>query len=212
MKVPIAMSASQPPLEQISQRPRAYVADGFISAAEIADVLARYDGDQARESLGIEWGSGIAGISGELPVARDALLGALAARIEAALGFGNTLPGASFRFRRYALGDFHPAHVDCYAIAGHHLVATALIYLTDAEDGGETLFPDAAGGPLAIAARRGRMALWFNYTPDGEIDPFSRHQSEALVAGEKATLAYFVYAPLFCAAIEPATARMLEPA
>jgi hypothetical protein len=144
--------------------------------------------------------------------ARDALLGQLATRIEAALGFGNTLPGASFRFRRYALGDFHPAHVDCYAIAGHHLVATALIYLTDALDGGETIFPDAETGPLAIASRRGRLALWFNYTQDGEIDQRSRHRSQALRAGEKATLAYFVYAPIACAAIEPAVARQLERA
>jgi prolyl 4-hydroxylase len=205
------MNATHPSLEQISQFPRAYKAEGFVSAAEIATVLGRYDGPQAA-APGIAWDNGIAGISGELPVARDALLGDLAARIEAALGFANTLPGASFRFRRYALGDFHPAHVDCYAIAGHHLVATALIYLTDADEGGETLFPDAAGGPLVIAARRGRLALWFNYTPDGEIDHFSRHQSEALVAGEKATLAWFVYAPIACAASEPAVARLLETA
>ncbi len=204
------MTAMRPPLEKISQFPRAYVADRFISQSEIVDILARYSPGQTTRGGDIEWDSGIAGTSGELAVTSDPLLGELAARIEAALGFSATLPGATFRFRQYAHGDFHPAHVDCYEIAGQHLVATALIYLTDALDGGETVFPDAPGGPLAIAARRGRLALWFNYTQDGAIDRYSRHLSEALRAGEKATLAYFVYAPLACAAIEPAATRQLE--
>lgn len=205
------MSSVRQSLTQISQKPRAYVADDFISATGIADILARYGDDQAAEESGIAWGSGIAGVSGELPVANDPALGELASRIEAALGFANMLPDASFRFRRYAPGDFHPAHVDCYEIAGHHLVATALVYLTDVQDGGETLFPDALNGPFAINPRAGRLALWFNYTADGAIDPRSRHRSEMLRSGTKATLAYFVYAPLSCAAIEPAV-RVLEAA
>ena len=121
-----------------------------------------------------------------------------------ALGFSGALIDPTFRFRRYGPGEFHPAHVDCYEIAGHHLVATALIYLTDPLEGGETVFPDAEGGPAIIAARAGRLALWFNYTPDGAVDGRSRHRSELLTRGEKATLAYFVYAPLACAAIQPA--------
>ena len=200
------------PLEQISQSPRVYIADGFLAARDIADVLARHGEDQAAQDPGIAWDSGIAGTSGELPVEDDPVLRALASRIEAALGFATTLPGATFRFRRYTHGDFHPAHVDCYAIAGHHLVATALVYLTDANNGGETVFPEAADGPLAIAARRGRLALWFNYTREGEIDRRSLHRSEELRAGEKATLAYFVCAPLACAAIEPAARCLAEAA
>lgn len=200
------------PLEQISKSPRVYVANGFISASDIADVLARYGENRAAQVTGIEWNNGIAGTSGELPVESDPMLDALASRIEATLGFATTLPGATFRFRRYAHGDFHPAHVDCYAIAGHHLVATALVYLTDARDGGETVFPEAEEGPLAIAARRGRLALWFNYTRDGDIDRRSLHRSEELRAGEKATLAYFVYAPLACAAIEPVARCLAEAA
>lgn len=195
----------------ISESPRVYVADGFASAREIDHVLALYGGETPRADLRIAWDTGLAGRSGELPVAGDPVLSGLAARIETALGFGSRLAGPTFRFRRYALGDHHPAHVDCYAIAGQHLVATALVYLTDAQDGGETVFPDAPSGPLAIAARRGRLALWFNYTPDGEVDRRSRHRSEVLRRGEKSTLAYFVYAPLACAAGEPTLARLAEP-
>lgn len=205
------MSLAHPLLKQISQSPRAYVADSFISASEIAEILARYAEERVAQDLDIEWGRGVAGTSSELPVAYDPLLGQLASRIEAAFGFANRLPGATFRFRRYAHGDFHPAHVDCYEIAGHHLVATALLYLNDARDGGETVFPDASTGRLAIASRKGRLALWFNYTADGAIDPRSLHRSEELRGSEKVTLAYFVYAPLACAAIEPSAASALEP-
>ena len=204
------MSALHPPLEQISHNPRAYVADGFMSERDMATVLARFGDHRPSMDFGIEWDSGIAGTSGELPVASDPVLAELSARIEALLGYASTLPDATFRFRRYALGDYYPAHVDCYEIAGHHLVATALVYLTDALDGGETVFPDALDGPLTIAARKGRLALWLNYTVDGAIDRRSLHRSEELRAGEKATLAFFVYAPLACAAIEPVAARIFE--
>lgn len=196
--------------ECISASPRVYVADGFVTAAETAAVLSRYDGAAA---AGVDWSSGIAGMSCELAISADPLLADIAARVEAVLGFGCTLGDSTFRFRRYAIGDFHPPHVDCYEIDGMHLVATALVYLTDATAGGETMFPDAERGPLAISARAGRLALWFNYTPDGEIDSASMHQSEALVAGEKATIAYFIYAPLACTSMMPrATERALQPA
>lgn len=188
-------------LEQASSRPRAFVADGFITPRETARVLARYDAGEP--IAGVEWNRSVAGTSAELPLGADPRLAAIAARIEAALGFECSLPDPTFRFRRYAPGDHHPLHVDCYEIAGHFLVATALVYLTDALAGGETTFPDADAGPLVITPRAGRLALWFNYTPDGEVDLRSRHRSEPLISGEKATLAYFVYAPLGCAAITP---------
>ena len=189
---------------QIGGNPRVYLADGFAADGEIAHVLGRYANQP--DNLGIAWDQTIAGVSGELPIDADRVLAALANRIEAVLGFGNALADRSFRFRSYAHGDYHPAHVDCYEIAGHHLVATALVYLTDALDGGETAFPDACPVPLTIAARRGRLALWFNYTPDGSVDRLSSHRSEALQLGEKTTLAYFVYAPIACAALGPVAA------
>jgi hypothetical protein len=197
----------------ISESPRVYMVDGFASAREIDHALALYGGETPRADLRVAWDTGLAGRSGELPVTSDPVLGELATRIETMLGFATGLPDQCFRFRRYAPGDYHPAHVDCHEIAGQHLVATALVYLTDALDGGETVFPEALPGPLVFAARRGRLAIWFNYTPDGQVDRRSRHRSEILRRGTKSTLAYFVYAPLACAAVGPALARRLaEPA
>lgn len=195
--------------QPVSISPRVFVADGFVSDPEVAKVLARYDASGVPNAA-VHWDTGLAGRSAELPVADDPLLGVLARRIEDVLGFGCELPDPTFRYRRYAPGDYHPAHVDCYEIEGLHLVATAILYLTDARDGGETVFPEFAA-PVVIAARRGRLALWFNYTPDGRPDPCSRHRSERLQAGEKATLAYFVYAPLSCSARAPRVAARRRP-
>lgn len=190
------MSSEIRPLVRLAQCPRVYVQDDFVSFEDIRHVLARYGTREALSALGIDWDANETGLSGELPLADDPVLKRLSGRIEAIVGFPCTLTDATFRFRRYGIGDFHPPHLDKYQIAGSHLVATALLYLTDAVEGGETVFPDALPEPVSISAKVGRLAIWFNYEANGDVDQRSRHRSDKLVAGDKATLAYFVYAPI----------------
>lgn len=196
------MSAEIRPLVRLAQSPRVYVQDDFISFEDIRHVLARYGTREALSALKIDWDANETGLSGELPIADDPVLQRLSERIEEIIGFRCTLTDNTFRFRRYEIGDFHPAHLDRYQISGSHLVATALVYLTDAVQGGETVFPDALPEPVAITSKTGRLAIWFNYEGNGDPDERSRHRSEKLVAGEKATLAYFIYAPLEKAATQ----------
>jgi hypothetical protein len=49
---------------------------------------------------------------------------------------------------------------------------------------------------VSIVPKAGRLTIWFNHEPNGDVDRSSQHRSEKLVAGDKATIAYFVYAPL----------------
>jgi hypothetical protein len=200
------MQSASGPLVRLSEKPRVFVQDDFVSAEEIQHVLERYGTPQALDARGIEWDSSNAGLYSELPIADDPVLVQVAKRIERTLGFGCALTHNFFRFRRYAIGDFHPLHIDKYTIAGMHLVATALVYLTDAVEGGETFFPDAVPTPVSIQPKAGRLSIWFNHEPNGEVDNASRHRSEKLVAGDKATIAYFVYAPLERACVNPDTA------
>lgn len=200
------MQIAPGPLVRLSEKPRVYVQDDFATAEEIQHVLGRYGTRQALETRGIDWDTNETGLSGELPISNDPVLARLAEHIERLLGFGCTLSHSTFRFRRYAIGDFHPLHIDKYTIAGAHLVATALVYLTDALEGGETVFPDALPTSVSIQAKAGRIAIWFNHEPNGDVDHASRHRSEKLVAGDKATIAYFVYAPLDRARVNPTTA------
>ncbi len=195
------MPALQGPLVRLAEKPRVYMQDDFVTEDVIQHVLERYGTPLALEARGIEWSANETGLSGELPIDEDPVLANLAERIEAVLGFRCTLKHNTFRFRRYALGDFHPLHIDKYSIAGASLVATTLVYLTDAIAGGETSFPDAFPSPASIVPKAGRLAIWFNHEPNGDVDVSSRHRSEKLVAGDKATLAYFVYAPLERAAV-----------
>jgi RimK-like ATP-grasp domain/2OG-Fe(II) oxygenase superfamily len=199
------MSSDSRSLVRLAQSPRVYMQDDFVTLDDIQHVLVRYGTREALEACGIHWDKNETGLSGELPLDADPLLAHLAKRIEDLLGFSSALSHNTFRFRRYGIGEFHPPHIDTYKIAGKHLVATALIYLTDANRGGETVFPDALPTPVSIVPKTGRLGLWFNHEPNGDIDQRSRHRSEKLVEGDKATLAYFVYAPLEKAKTQIAT-------
>ncbi len=193
------MSTDIGSLERLAEQPRVYMLDDFVTDEVCQHVLNRYGTKEALTSHGIAWAQSEAGLAGELPIAADPVLVRLSEQITEILGFRCVLVGDTFRFRRYSTGDFHPLHIDKYVIRGAHLVATAIVYLTDAEEGGETVFPDALPKPVAIKPKARRLAIWFNHEPNGDVDKRSLHRSDKLVAGDKANLAYFVYAPLDCA-------------
>jgi len=189
------------PLTQLSHSPRVFVGDGFVSEDEIAHVLqlGRPDAVALR---GLAARQDRTGFSCELPVAGDVVLEAVRSRLADTFGIVNEV-GQTFRFRRYGETESHPPHLDCYEIAGHSLVLTALINLVDCERGGQTRFPRAWPEPLAIDARRGRLVSWFNYYPNGAPDQSSYHDGAPVEAGEKVTITAFVYAPLSAASRRP---------
>ncbi len=65
---------------------------------------------------------------------------------------------------------------------GGQRVATAIIYLADTEEGGETIFPKAE---IDVKARKGNLMLFYSCTPDGETDPQSLHGGAPVLKGEK---------------------------
>eukprot|EP00997_Jenningsia_sp_PLL12_P011347 NODE_891_length_1390_cov_99.448173_g727_i1.p2 GENE.NODE_891_length_1390_cov_99.448173_g727_i1~~NODE_891_length_1390_cov_99.448173_g727_i1.p2 ORF type:complete len:137 (+),score=37.11 NODE_891_length_1390_cov_99.448173_g727_i1:744-1154(+) len=90
-------------------------------------------------------------------------------------------------------------------------MATFLMYLTDVEDGGETIFPGVSrkvrtGLPplnffekkhpdmrpycnsekvFKVKAKRGRAVFFFNHLPDLQIDSYSLHGACPIKAGNK---------------------------
>eukprot|EP00884_Botryococcus_braunii_P010482 jgi/Botrbrau1/19435/Bobra.0338s0058.2 len=80
---------------------------------------------------------------------------------------------------------------------GGQRMATVLMYLTEAEEGGETVFPEAetkvdgegwsecARKGLAVKTRKGDALLFYSMTPDGEVDPRSLHGSCPTTKGDK---------------------------
>jgi hypothetical protein len=186
----------------VAEQPRVWVADGFLSPAEAETVLALIPepGSEAAQMLGAK--ADETGFSVELPVDHGALLGEICERLTALLGVENAVAD-TFRFRRYHPGEGHPEHLDCFEIGGSSLVFTALMHLEDGAEGGDTLFPEAEGEPLAVAPRRGRLVVWGNYRDGGTPDPSSLHAGTPLHDGRKTTLTWFVYAPLAAAAHTP---------
>lgn len=155
-------------------------------------MLAIAADEAALAARGVETRRNETGFSFELPVAGDPALEGLAARMEAAAGLRNEF-GGFLRFRRYAPGESHPPHLDAYVVEDLSLVATALLYLTDVEEGGETHFPAARPGPVSIEPRRGRLAIWWNYDAAGRPEEASLHEALPVVRGTKATVAHFIY-------------------
>jgi prolyl 4-hydroxylase len=175
----------------LSAVPRIYLATDFLSPSECEHVLARAAAAEigARSPAGAK--RDVTGFSHEMPVEGDPVTERIRCRIHDCIGFVNDF-GHTLRFRRYRAGEYHPLHHDDYAICRSVLVATALIWLTDTPEGGETRFP-AAAMPLEIRPRRGALLLWFNRTPEGAVDPAAIHEALPVRRGEKATITAFIY-------------------
>lgn len=210
--------------QQIASSARLYVADDFIDGREIESLL-RFGADAENEFRGIAISRDdfadharancetakhdATGFSFEMRREGNHVLNAISARMEAALGFANCR-GGSMRFRRYHPGEYHPLHFDNYQIGDHHLIATAMIWLTDTESGGQTRFPHCAPAPVMLEPRAGRLAVWLNCRPDGSIDRDAMHEALPVIRGTKTTLTNFVYGafeaiPAFSRGLSPRT-------
>jgi prolyl 4-hydroxylase len=100
--------------------------------------------------------------------------------------------GEPFQVARYEPGQEYVPHFDFFdpdqtglaaqiGKAGQR-VATVLIYLQAPASGGATVFPHAE---LSIAPQAGAALVFWNVTPDGNVDALSLHGSAPVEAGEK---------------------------
>ncbi|KAK6117345.1 hypothetical protein DH2020_048936 [Rehmannia glutinosa] len=91
--------------------------------------------------------------------------------------------GEDIQVLRYEPGQKYDPHYDYFTdkvniARGGHRIATVLMYLTDVEKGGETVFPSAE-------PRKGDALLFFSLYPNAVPDPASLHAGCPVDEGEK---------------------------
>lgn len=108
----------------------------------------------------------------------------------------------AFNVLRYEIGQRYNSHYDAFSPVEYgpqksQRVASFLLYLSDVEEGGETVFPFENGinmdgtydfqqcVGLKVKPRQGDGLLFYSLLPNGTIDPTSLHGSCPVIKGEK---------------------------
>ncbi|TVU27622.1 hypothetical protein EJB05_19116, partial [Eragrostis curvula] len=197
--------------EVISWEPRAFVYHNFLSKEECKHIigLARphlVKSTVADSKTGKSNDSRVRTCSGMfLQRGRDKVIRAIEKRI-ADYTFIPVEHGEGLQVLHFEAGQKYEPHFD-YFLDEHNTkngglrMATLLIYLSDVEEGGETIFPDAnvnssslpwyselsecARRGLAIKPKMGDALLFWSMKPDATLDPLSLHGGCPVIRGNK---------------------------
>ncbi|MBA0858325.1 hypothetical protein Goshw_024206 [Gossypium schwendimanii] len=220
---------------QLSWRPRAFIYKGFLSSEE-CDHLIILAKDKLEKSMVADDVSGQS-IESEARTSSgmflEKALDEVVADIEARIAAWTFLPVGPFAFDldtalqtengealqilHYQHGQKYEPHVDYFydkvnLERGGHRIATVLMYLSDVESGGETVFPnsegkltqpkddswsDCAKTGYAVKPRKGDALLFFNLHPDTTTDPKSLHGSCPVIKGEKWSATKWIHVQSF---------------
>jgi len=190
-------AAGGPWIETISWSPRAWVYHGFLTVEE-ADHIINLGKDHVYESQ-------VVGTTGQSvkSTARTSsgmfITGAMASdpvvlRAQKRIAQWSQIPeenGESFYLIRYEKGQQYVPHYDYFSndangepfIRGWgNRMATVLLYLQPAEEGGETIFPEAS---IIVTPKKGDAILFFDMNADGTVDPRSLHGGRPVIKGVK---------------------------
>ncbi|WVZ58962.1 hypothetical protein U9M48_009177 [Paspalum notatum var. saurae] len=211
---------------QLSWRPRAFLHRGFLSDEE-CDHLIALAKDKLEKSMVADNESGKS-VQSEVRTSSGMFLekkqitkckidiltkmltwqDEVVARIEDRISAWTFLPaenGESIQILHYQNGEKYEPHYDYFhdknnqALGGHR-IATVLMYLSNVEKGGETIFPSAQGklsqpkddtwsecarNGYAVKPVKGDALLFFSLHPDATTDPDSLHGSCPVIEGQK---------------------------
>ncbi len=164
----------------------------FLDADE-CDVLVRLIDDVARPSTlykGTEIEAYRTSYSGDVPQTEPQIRiveRRLSDLLGIDLGWGETVQG-----QRYAPGQEYRGHCDWFDVHADYWKGesrnggqrswTAMAYLNNVEEGGETEFTQLG---FAIPPQRGSLVFWNNALPDGRTNPATLHAAKPVVRGVK---------------------------
>lgn len=198
-------------VEVISWEPRAFVYHNFLSKDECEYLidLAKPHMQKSTvvdEKTGKSKDSRVRTSSGTfLPRGRDKIIRAIEKRI-ADFTFIPVEHGEGLQVLHYEVGQKYEPHFDYFldefnTVNGGQRIATVLMYLSDVEEGGETVFPSAKGnfstvqywnelsecgkGGLSARPKMGDALLFWSMKPDATLDPSSLHAGCPVIRGDK---------------------------
>jgi hypothetical protein len=179
---------------RLAERPDIWAFDGFFSDSEIEAVTALFLDEAWLNERAMTYGPDKAGFCAEAETETTPVLISARNRVADALGLPREAAD-SVRFRWYQEGNAHRPHTDAYVLDGTILAVSALIYLAEPDEGGETVFENSLPDPVRITPVRGRLVAWTNLDAHGNTDPHSRHEAMRVWRGEKGALLFFFYLP-----------------
>ncbi|KAJ3673916.1 hypothetical protein LUZ60_005908 [Juncus effusus] len=195
---------------QLSWHPRAFLYTGFLTDDE-CDHLINLAKDKLEKSMVADNESGKS-VASEVRTSsgmflekhQDDVVGGIEERI-ATWTFLPPENGESIQILHYENGEKYEPHFDYFhdknnqALGGHR-IATVLMYLSNVEKGGETIFPNSEGKlsqpkddswsecatkGYSVKPRKGDALLFFSLRPDATTDTDSLHGSCPVIKGEK---------------------------
>ncbi|VAI22255.1 unnamed protein product [Triticum turgidum subsp. durum] len=184
------------PYQILSWQPRALYFPQFATAEQCENVVKTAKARLRPSTLALRKGEseettkGIRTSSGTFLSAEEDPTGALA-EIETKIAKATMMPrshGEPFNVLRYEIGQKYASHYDAFDPAQYgpqksQRVASFLLYLTDVEEGGETMFPYENGDNmnigydyeqcigLKVKPRKGDGLLFYSLMLNGTIDP-----------------------------------------
>jgi len=185
------------PCEQICESPSAWLLKDVLTDEECAHLI-RLGQDKMKPSLTVdaETGEHIQVDSRTssltfLVLRADPIVAAIEEKISDLVNIP-VENGEGLQLLRYQIGQEYKPHFDAFdtktpgglkaAQKGGQRVATILLYLSDVEEGGETIFPEVN---LKVPARKRQGLLFYSLYDDGTVDPKSLHGGAPVIKGEK---------------------------
>jgi prolyl 4-hydroxylase len=189
-----------PPVQPLSTAPRAAACEGFMTAAECA-YLCKALKPALQPSMVVDPATGAmvphpvrssdAATFGVF--AEDLVVNALNRRIAAVSGT-RLEQGEPLQLLRYRPGGEYKPHMDALPADPNQRVLTALVYLSDDYEGGETSFPRTG---LSYRGGTGDALIFRNATADGRPDPLTLHAGLPVTKGTKYLASRWIRAQRF---------------
>lgn len=189
-----------PPVRPLSTEPRAAACEPFMTAAECA--WLREAGEPTLQPSAVvdprtgrmvphpvrSSDAATFGVHSE-----DLVVNALNRRIAAVSGT-RLDQGEPLQLLRYRPGGEYKPHMDALPAEPNQRILTALVYLSDGYQGGETSFPSAG---LSYRGKTGDALIFRNVRSDGSADPLSLHAGLPVTSGTKYLASRWIRAARF---------------